>query len=506
MLRLNNLKKIAIIDEVNKRFTYEELNLEINRIESILMYLKPESILIRNSGSFLNVACIMAALQTNTTYTVVSPDAPEYEYYTKLSMLNPDIIFTDLGVEEYRLVINLKRNAVEVGKGYKLLMADSYIFIHKLLTKVHSSTSYYVSNEIDPKMACFHRGASVQGYKFSMHLFKHIYKGLTKSQVYLGYEKKSTVLYLENLELLYNVINGVLAPLANGSTVKFVGKEPLDTKLWNTVLYSSTYLLETYLATLLNAMPKSINNCITRPVALRYAAIKYFGTNINRLILNGKPSNTSLINNLNRKVTLLYTMCEVASFVSCKTHRKLNEKSSVGNPVDKDSIKILSNSAKEYGPIMIHTEDMCVSTNQSYSIESFFHVEPGRLNTKDIGYLDKKGEVVIINKSNLIYETHYGKLIEIGKYTDYALSQNFVKNVQIIRNDKGRLIMYIEPNLEWAVKEKLSVFNLYDLTYELEENFKKKFKHAYPMSLFLYLEEDGLDQQFYKIINRRETL
>ena len=207
------------------------------------------------------------------------------------------------------------------------------------------------------------------------------------------------------------------------------------------------------------------------------------------------------------KITTLYTMTEVASFVTSKVHKKLEKNFSVG-AVNAEDISIVSKRANRYGGIMLYASDMAVSClPQSELMASFItHEYAGRLWTRDIGYIDSNDELHVINKSSLIFETNTGKLVPTGEMLEIALMEPFIKDAIIAKphGDDRRLVMLVEPNREYAEDNGLSYEELQFRCNALRLKINSQFHNdAKLYGVVLFTDPEGITRETFKIVSRQ---
>lgn len=518
MLRESTLDEIAIVDSDGFSYNFRSLRAQVTRLGNVFSVISPTSVGIYNSSEFQTVASIMACLEAGINYIVIPSQETESGYTARCSMGGVDLLVSDMRIDDNYITFHPTRGlstkggtAVDILGGPEVLAEIASKV--ELVMSCNDLTSVVAdsSTRRDRMHLCFHTGVCLEGYKFSGFTLDKVVKGIDNAQAVHNFmDCEGTVLFLERLDLTYDIVTGVLAPLEKGIKVVFANTSSHGTLLsslnsYAGSIYTSATTIENLLTLLENEVPplfKKMGSWVKK-LYLKRLISNYFNSSIKHLLVTGKINRFDLLNLLGCPITTLYTMCEVASYVSFKRHDKLTADSSVGK-VNKEYISLInSNIANDHGGIMVYTDDMSITTNSSFKEESFFHQFRGRLWTKDVGYIDANNELHVLNKTNLVFEEYNGKLIPTGKIIEFALSRPFVKKALLVSTTKAKLTLLIEPDLDWAESKEASLEDLQFVCRDLSTNIYNNFNGSYPIEAVLYTDRDGLDTQLYKILVRR---
>jgi hypothetical protein len=511
MLQLENTSARNIISETGKFYSYKQINKSVKTVQNAIAAINPKSIIIQCSDSFYILTSIIACLQSDVHFTVIKEDAPDYEKRTKRTVVKADLIIAQYLTCEFTLHYFINKDALFIGEdGEKILGREEFQQLEK---KVKNKRFYPAYSIHDSIFYNFHRGICSEYYKYSAFRFNEIYNGIYKAFEELPYTQ-DTVVFLGDISSLHDIVNGILAPLKANKNIVFKNpKSIFDSNrsifTKNSVLYTSSHTLEYILMVLNNENKKLFKMPFIGKMVLAHKLNKLCQTNIHSIIISGKINKFSLLNKLSIPKTTLYTMSEVASFVSFKKYySNIKRGYSVGKPCDSVIAQIAGKGDNnEHGIIILYTNDMCVATNQSFQEDVFFHDYPGRINTRDVGYYNSKGELIVVDKTKFIVENQNGKIINTGHITEYALGMPFVKNVMLVPTATSSMVLLVEPNTEYADKHKIDMYDLKDLVKSLESVINRKFNYgALPIVAKLFVDSDGLDVQTYKLVVRSNTL
>lgn len=518
MLRENSIDETAIVDSDGMVYSFRTLDMNIRRLSNMLTAVAPSQIGIHNESEFQTICAIKACINTGTNFIVIPKEEPEESYIVRCSMASIDLLISDFHIDENYITLHPLRGIVTRGGiaadiiGSEEILNDLILKVDLVMSCTELSNVYVdAATRKQAVHICFHKGVCLEGYKFSGFTLDKLLIGIDNAQRIHNYmDCEGTVLFMERLDLTYDIINGVLAPLEKGIKVVFANTSSHNTLLNSLSVYAGTiYIsattLENLLTLLEGEMPKIFKKAgsAVRNLFLKRLFSNYFNSSIKHLLVTGKINKYKLINLLGVPITTLYTMCEVTSFVSFKRHEKLTPDSSVGK-VNKEHVQIInSDHTYDHGGILVYTDDMTITTNASFTEESFFHRFPGRLWTKDVGYIDADHELHVLNKTNLVFEEYNGKLVPTGKIIELALSKPFVKKALLISTTKSRLTLLVEPNVDWAESKKANLEDLQFLCRNLSSDIYRNFNGSYPIDAVLYTDKDGLDTQLYKILIRR---
>lgn len=499
--------------------------LEVNRDEVIGIY---------NKSNYENICCMYACLLYGANFTIIDGNDSENIWLVKKPLLGVDLLLSDFYKDNYIVTIDptyYKVNtdcAVVRALGIKdrLQFRENLELFYSLVVDDfdYENSEYPVLDmkKLEQRTcAVYHKGATVDAFKTSVFSVDRIVYGIENSIDKLEYEGDK-VLYMETFDLLYDIVNGVINPLSKGKQVLFADTSSYENTLYScmnlraTDMYVNAFTLEKILDLIIEDLPDWVTKLkgifgIDQlfKLALQYKFRKIFGKQLKHLVVVGKIRKPYILNCLSLKITTVYAMTEVASFITCKSHKKLKKDFSVGK-IDTENVLIVGKRSHNHGGIMIYSPDMAVTCiPEEVRSESYInHSYKGRLWTKDIGYIDSDDELHVINKSSLIFEMDNGKLIMTGEMLEIALSKQFVREALIVKplGDSRRLVMLIEPNIDYVQEHGLSYEQLQFKCNELRLYINKRFKGNIPLTAVeVFTDPEGLSRDTFKILSRQLT-
>lgn len=494
------MEKVAIVNSCGATYSFKQLEDSIDTAIELLKAVKPEMICICNKDEFDTVTAVYAALRTNTSFYVLPGTVSEMELNVKFGMYDPGLIVSDYITDQFYLSLSLKSMKINIGKeGSRLIdpdIMDSITNAVDLASRGLELDVTHIGSE-NPQAICFHKGINENGYKDSVFSHEQLHRGIMNASRL--YKPSDHVIYMESLDLIYDLINGVFAPLHTGATVKFVldNRVPFSSNRRTVKAYVSSQTINNVSDILRRQMPK-FHKAIPfiGRFWLKHQFMNFIGTVTDfDLIIPGRIGNIKLINLLGRSVTTLYTLCEIASFVSSKKHSRIKEDYSVGKPIPTTRIDVRK-SNRWHGVAYIESNELCTTTCRE---------EIKELDTGDVVSHNRKGEIVILSKLNLITEDFYGKPIKTALYLDYVLKQDEVRNAQFLAYH-SRLILAVEPNVEYLTSKDMSLNDFIEYCKILEKKMNDKLRfEAGCFSMVLispYLLKEGLNMDTYKIFAR----
>ncbi len=527
----------AMVDSEFNIHSFEDIKKHIHSIVKMFEKIEigeKEAVAIYNKSNYENICCIYACLVHGVNFTIIDSSDSESILYVKKPIIGVDIVLSDFYDDPYTLTINtsvmvVSSNSSPVRELSPTVLADftmrsveiaDSFFAEKVLVYEEIELPVVNDTKLENRVcAVYHKGAIIDSYKTSVFTLDRVLKGIDHSTNNLEFVGDK-VLFMEPFDLLYDVVNGVMNPLGKGIEVLFTDTSSIENLLYSckvlraTDLYVHSYTFEKVLSLIESELPDYVRTFKANPLlswiyqlVFRNHFFKIFGKGVKHLIITGKINRTAMINVLGLKVTTLYTMTEVTSFVAAKTHKKLKKDFSVGK-VNTDNVLIVGKRANSYGGIMIFADNMAVSSLPQESLmESFInHNYKGRLWTRDIGYIDHDDELHVINKSSLIFEMDNGKLVSTGEMQEIALMEAFVKETIIVKplGDNRRLVMLIEPNKEYAEEHSLSYEELQFKCNELRLKINSRFNGEVQLhAVKVYTDPEGITRDTFKIVSRQ---
>lgn len=176
------------------------------------------------------------------------------------------------------------------------------------------------------------------------------------------------------------------------------------------------------------------------------------------IILYGKTDKRvrQLINYTGKHIIYLYSMTEVASFVSFEYYKKL--------PVNKiptvgilNSNVVLNSGSKAEAEVLIDTEDRFASyTNTEFTkICSTSEKYAGMHGTLDIAK-NVEGKLQVLGKADEIYYNEHGLRLQSDLINSIALDSRYIKDV-LITASKGKLVLLVEIKISVLLSEEKTV-------------------------------------------------
>lgn len=529
----------AVIGVGYNTFSYGEIQRHTHAIVKTFEMLelnKNEAVGIYNRCNFENICSLYACFIYGANFTIINSSDSEDVLFVKKPLIGIDLLLSDFYDDPYTLTLNPKNGKLSVNsRPIRDLRGESLNNFRKNVDRVfeiffEEKSFHAFPNEelsIDESLlaermaSVYHKGATGDTYKIALFTLDRIVKGIENSCKKLDFEGDK-LLFLESFDLLYDVVNGIINPISKGVEIQFANMWSIETALSSCMNYRATdvyvhaYTLEKILEMIDSNLPDWVRalkvKSFTYPLyklLFRWEFFKVFGNNLRHLIVTGKINRINLIKSLGLKVTTLYTMTEIASFVALKSHSKLKKDYSVGK-INTDHISIVGKRSNRYGGIMVYAEDMEVSCLPAEHLNESFqdHKLKGRLWTRDIGYLDSDDELHVINKSNLIFEMDNGKMVPTGEMLEIALRSPFVKDALIVKplGDSRRLVMLIEPNTDYVEERSLDLENLQFMCNELRVTINSKFKNSVPLhNVLVFTDPEGISRETFKIVSRSQN-
>lgn len=504
--------KIAVVNSDDTNATYGYIRTKTVQFINTIQALDASNVMISCSHEATAIAAFLACMNCDVNFGVcpyVGEDTDELS--VKNAILSTDLLISDYHVDRHILTVGSEGiDRVGYEAGMLLGGTDS---VSNIMTAVNAIFGGMLGDSVpiievyptEKLFYNFHKGIDASGYKFSI---------FTKDKVDNGIEKSLNLLYEEDLtffdkfEMLYDILNGVLSPISHGYTVKFCNTATYETLLYSMYgaksIYSSAYTFERALELIIknSSYIKWLRrHKLTKRLAgyLIKKAFSSFSNKLDRIILTGKIRRISDINSLRIPVTTMYTMGEIASFVSLDTHKKLAQNYAVGF-VNLNHVQIAARDGK-FGGVMVYTNDMAVSTNDNYVKDSFMHKYLGRLNTRDIGYM-QDGKLHIVDKDSFVYEYFNGTIVNTGIIVNKALNSPWCSDAMLVSDNSNKLVLLVSPDNDYASKHHLRLEDIEHQAAVLEGSINRSRNGAFPVSVRVWTGKNGLDRDTYKIIVR----
>jgi len=472
---------------------------KIRDISKILNYLKgSESEVVallsddKESKTLFQIACLL----TGTNYAVF--DKHNFEAYLVV-MLKVKTLFVDVDHEN---LIGLRPLDIFSGSFIDNLIdfnnyrvyASKYLDVEDITDNVRNvsavNTKEY-SAEIEDLEKSFyedcvkehsystifviHPGVSTLTPKISVFNTESLFKGVLKiiDELYYDIAKKNVISVkhenlpvlniqiLEDVALPYVFLNGVI--LSSYSKGKYSFK--LEKHNYNVLLISTDYL-SALLKELTDENPftswldKMGFNWLLSKI-LKYKFLKE-SKDLKLLILYGAVSKKlqMCINALDLKVVYMYTMTEVASFVSFEFYKKFPVKKSPTVGVLPKNVVLNSSVEEESSEILISTEDrMLTYTDTEFTtLCSMSEKYIGMHGTLDIGK-NVDGKLQVQGKADEIFKNENGLVIQKDLIYSIALNNYFVRDVLLIV-DTNKLYLLVELKIGALLYENKSMTNV----------------------------------------------
>jgi len=488
-----------------------------------------DTIGIYTKNEMLGVASILACLSYGANFTILdtNDDIEDTKVKLVLSGVSKGLILSEEVLDESILTINPETFEV-IAKGWNYFTLDevekkqiSQIF--DIVKDFHADV-FDVDKEVSLPMydkiihfdyiagIIFHDGIS-KGI-FNASRFKHnaIIKGIEEAVRNFPAKEHKSLVNVEPFNLLYNIINGIIAPMLNGvhvqmgSGANFIEVADYIKSSKARTVYISSYALEETLTTL----SKEVTTFpVIRQFLLRRLFKKMLGKNVKHFIIPGLIKNRHIINALKKKYSNLYVMIEVASFIASATYNKipkhtwlkprLNVSLTTGVPTKNDTL----------GEIVVLSDDLFHSYLYNGAKTRFFNAfihesspkdVEGKFKTEDIGLI-RNGKLLVKGKAKHIFVNENGMVIETGKILLIANRFKIVKESTIVIKD-NRLILIVEPNFDYIDKNYRDPEKVKSEFAKIKELVNKQvYRHSRIDRIIWINNPNGLYRKNYKIIS-----
>jgi len=491
------------------------------------------------------VATIMACMSYGVDF-VVLPYNEDFED-TKVKMVLSNVTHGLLVSEEIIDVGTLTLNPgsmriIVKGWYYNTLSEDEKIDLSKIFDVVHSIVEEY--NTLDEysidlpanykdstREICinFHNGISRGIFNASVFSHKDIYLGLkdVTKDLYDATGKafndtiKGPLLTVEPPSSLYDIINGIIAPILQGVHV-IIGNSNTLSQLIESMHHNETkmlYINSNKFTALLTLFQKEVPRWLKFFGLQNYFIRRKFNQRINssikHIIITGKIDNYKLLNSIKRKYTVLYTMSEVSSIIAYGEYIKLPKH--IWLTPRSNMLLTTTGGDNEFGEINIQTTDLFKNYLLEKTLEEYFNIGPvqsqpkdaeGNFRTEDIGLL-RNGKLLIKDKAKNIFINENGIIIETGKILSSAKRFKEVKEatVAIINNN---IVLIIEPDFDLieanslqAYKDDKNVKTFEERMLEIKDFINNRISMFSKIHKIIVIHNpEGLYRKNFKIVSR----
>lgn len=525
---LDNGSATSLIDENGRFYSFSSLMENVFSYVRLIRFLKlnePDKVIgIYFKDSFSTITAFLACTLEPVNFTLLSTTDTKEQTLVKINHAGVTVLFSDITSSINVLTINndflVLKEGVEINnysseqrKVFNFICAEM-LQLKELkvaqedLVQVLSrlSNTYTLSKE--RHFIGFHLGITTL-FKASVFQIDAIHIGISNAIKQLYTEEQGKILYLEPLELLYDLISGVLAPILSGKTV-ILGKLPGNNSMYSpTAIYinSSTYTnifeyLENSYARTNNSIVKLLNNLnlnIIRWFRLRNQFNKIFGKAVQTVYITGKLGKTDY--SVWNKVSIvnLYCIAEVASFISYKRFKKYTPNKSLSVGEVGDNVSIMDGTL---GELFVFTKDSCVSYLQQDQINySFIHGYPGKIRTGDAGYI-KDNELYVLGKAKFTFIKN-NTLVDTDKIINLVKRESFVKHCAILKH-KTKLIVIFDLRTDYLLSNStLTYEKLVQKSIELKTLINNSVnEHSKVDKVILYPDPEGMKEINNKLVSR----
>ncbi len=329
--------------------------------------------------------------------------------------------------------------------------------------KEHSFAMAYVIHPgistITSKISVFNTEALFTG---ALKVIDDLYNTIANKNIISTKQDNLPVLniqILEDVALPYIFLNGAVLSLFSKGKFSF----KLEKHGYNTLLISSENL-ERLLEAIIEESSFMSWLSKVKAVWILSKVLKYKFLNTSKdlklILLYGKTSKNlrRYIKNFNLKVVYIYTMVEVASFVSFEFYDKFPVKTLPTVGVLPKNVVLNSGFNKDgFSEILINTEDKMMTYTDIEFTElcSMSEKYIGMHGTLDIGK-NVNGKLQVQGKADAIFKNENGLVIQQELIYSIALNNYFVRDVLLIADD-NKLYLLVELKLGSLLYENKSM-------------------------------------------------
>ena len=327
-------------------------------------------------------------------------------------------------------------------------------FNHSVIYAVHPGNSSAL-----PKISIF---SESQLYEGALKVIDELYfsiedEGMLKDEH--SVHPTITVQTLTEKPVPYVLLNTfILALISKGD---FTGK--LTENGYNTLFISTTKLKEIFNeviedSRLLSLLKRISLRILFKPIFKHRVLKKSKDLKLLMLYDNTSKPLRRLINYLNLKVVYMYTLTEVASFVSFQIYNKFPIKKlpNVGSIPRKVVLNTSDITKKEMSEILISLPDMFIgyTHNEFTQLCSMSDKYVGMHGTLDMGS-DDKGKLVVHGKAEGFYYNENGLVFQNELIYSIILDNRFVRDALLVSHD-NKLKLIVELRLGTLLFERTS--------------------------------------------------
>jgi len=505
-----------------------QINL-ISRAMSCIGVSAEDTVGIYCKDEMLGIASILACLSYGASFTVLdtNEDVEDTKVKIVLAGIPNGILLSEEVIDDTILTLN-PTNFKIISKGWNYFTLNTteqkqvnqiFKIVEALSLELYKIRERNIEYPIFDtafgydfyKCIVFHEGISKGIFNASIMKLHTVTRGIEEATQDYVAKGGTSAITLEPFNLLYDILNGILAPMLNGIHVT-IGSNKDFIEAINSIktskaqiVYSSSIALEETFTTLSKEVTLFP---LIKPFQLRRLFNKMLGKNIKHFIMHGKIKNRNILNVLKKKYSILYTMNEVASFIASATYNKIPKRVWL-TPRLNVSIKTF-NDENTYGEVSIISDDLFSSylfesdkeDKIDYSIkETLPLATDGSFKTEDIALLRNR-KLFIKGKAKNIFVNENGLIIETGKILLMVNRFRIVKESTIVINN-NKLLLLVEPDFDHidrkfrdpklVEKEFINIKNLIN---------KKVHTHSKIEEIIWTSNPKGLYRKNYKIISK----
>lgn len=508
----------AVIEENGNFYSFDSLyrNIEAYRqmIQLLKLYENDYFIGIHFESNFQNVTAVLACITESVNFTILNSKDTKRDFLIKLKNAKVNVILSDIITDVNILTLNQNFIIIKEGVEVNHFNSEERKRFNVTVAKLQNITTQVGNNldlsselnrarpllQKDRHCIVFHSGIT-DLFKASVFQLEALEKGLLKGLNELPYSKQGKFLFMEPFDLMYDVISGVLVPLLMGRTVVFGNSNFLKYNGSDgpVSIYMNSSRLSRTLRDYSYEVPKilkTLNIGIINNLIVKKTFSNIFGKKVKELIVVGKLSNSMKV--LNLPIINLYSIAEVASFVSFNKIKNFTKKLEHVGKIDTSKVSILG---EHLGEIFIYTEDSCVSfLDNVHASDAFLHGFPGKIRTYDAGYI-KDNKLYVVGKSKFTF-TEHNQIIDEARLTDLALSFDFVGDAKLSLYN-GKLLLIVDVNIPNATREGLTyetlVYRCTQLKHFINRNVNE---YSRIHNVLLYTVPGGFLKTNYKLVSR----
>jgi len=524
--------KVLLTTSSGKSYIGKEIIKQIDllsRVMSCIGVSAEDMVGIYCKNEMVGISTILSCLSYGANFTVLdtNEDVEDTKVKMVLAKIPSGLLFSEEVIDSTILTIDPTTFKV-ISKGWNYYTLDdvekkqvnqTYKIVENLLTEFHKVRERSVEYPIFDitysydylKCIVFHEGISKGIFNASIIKLQTVIVGIEEATKDYVAKEYDTAIMLEPFNLLYSIVNGILAPILNGIHVT-ISSNTDYTEIISGIRESKAqvvYLNSTALEETLTTLSKEIRLFpIIKSFQLERFFKKNLGSYVKHFVIQGRIKNRNIINRLKKKYSILYTMNEIVSFIASATYTKIPKRVWL-KPRSNVSIKTF-NDENTYGEISMISDDLFSAylfdgnkeEEIDYSIKETLPLTPeGLFKTEDIALL-RNGKLLIKGKAKSIFTNENGLIIETGKILLTVNRFNIVKESTIIINN-NKLLLLVEPDFEY-IEHSFNEPKLVEQEFIKIKNLinKKVHKHSKIEKIIWTKNPEGLYRKNYKIISK----